>query len=128
MVLDSAGHAKPVSFLQALSPRHQLEGTASYNFWTLLLIVLLTPPETIDPVTLGLAQFAKHIPEVAPIMILSHHTYKRQVTCQWQPTSQIHSASGYPWAFEQPDPLRDEDFDKDQRSYMQSHLWPKALV
>ncbi|KAK6953667.1 hypothetical protein Daesc_005972 [Daldinia eschscholtzii] len=74
----------------------------------------LNSQETIDPETMGLAQFAKHIPEqVDPPMAayFSDPVGKR-----------------YPWAFEQHDPLRDEDFDKEQRAFMQIHLWPKALV
>ncbi|KAI2464119.1 hypothetical protein F4781DRAFT_87115 [Annulohypoxylon bovei var. microspora] len=109
----------------------------------------LSPQEPVDLEALGLAQHAKHIPEYALIPFLPLSLYVPNAGFLWggganydtvlshvEETGDLPMAAyfsdpigkRYPWAFEQPDAPGDEDLDEEQRSFVQSHLWTKALV
>ncbi|KAI8965567.1 hypothetical protein F5Y11DRAFT_295074 [Daldinia sp. FL1419] len=108
----------------------------------------LSPQEPVSLEALDLARYSKHIPKYALIPFLPLSLYVPNAGFLWGganydtvsphmgETGDLPMATyfsdpigrRYPWAFEQPDAPGDEDLDEEQRSFVQSHLWPKALV
>lgn len=109
------------------------------------------PPLSLD--SLGLAQHAKNIPRHAIVPFLPVSLYVPKAGFLWggaehgtttSSSSHVRDdadhglpmaayfadplARRYPWALEQPDAPGDEGLDDQQRAFVQSHLWPKALV
>lgn len=109
----------------------------------------LSPQPSLSLDALGLAQHAKNIPRHAIVPFLPVSLYVPKAGFLWGDAKYGASSSHvqdnadglpmaayfsdplgkrYPWAFEQPDAPGDEGLDDQQRAFVQSHLWPKALV
>lgn len=109
----------------------------------------LSPEPSLSLDSLGLAQHAKNIPRHAIVPFLPVSLYVPKAGFLWgdanygASSSHVHDnadelpmeayfsdplAKRYPWAFEQPEAPGDEGLDEQQRAFVQSHLWPKALV
>ncbi|KAI1138324.1 hypothetical protein F5Y05DRAFT_35581 [Hypoxylon sp. FL0543] len=133
-----------------LSPFSETAGGRNHNlhFLDASTRISLSPQQPIDLKALGLEQHARHIPDHALIPFLPLSLYVPNAGFLWgsadndtvsshmEETGALPMAvyfsdpigRRYPWAFEQPDAPGDEGLSKEQRHFVQSHLWPKALV
>ncbi|KAH8157754.1 hypothetical protein CIB48_g10491 [Xylaria polymorpha] len=99
----------------------------------------LSPQQLINLESLGLHQHAKNIPAHALIPFLPLSLYVPKAGFLWGDTDETGDplvlayfadpmGHRYPWAFEQSHAPGDEELNEEQRSFVQSHLWPKELV
>ncbi|KAF7535864.1 hypothetical protein G7054_g5001 [Neopestalotiopsis clavispora] len=108
----------------------------------------LSPQRPVNLETLDLEQHAKHVPKhaIIPFLPLSlyvpnagflwgdtnHDAVSPQVQRTGEPEMSAYFSDPfgkrYPWALEQPDAHGDEGLNKEQRSFVQSHLCSKAFV